>query len=286
MSTIPTIPEARPLRDETVALGGSFPESLTRLLDVVVAVQSAPTAPNPAAKLVDAAVAGKASSPTEIAKLVSDAAKTEQEIAYFRRLQADIAKDAMVRFGAELRSGAGDLILDSIRPQLDETAAAIAAATAAVDISWTPDRLVSEGNPEQLAAWQQLPSLVARVDKIAALVAGFGRRGTFSLIDEPGHLVHNELVGLRDEALFLTDSDPWQASDFVNARRADWRSSPWVRLKPRLNTVGEAKERLRVQCEAAWNAMELSRGQRGTITPDGHVVDPKRPNPFASPEAA
>jgi hypothetical protein len=281
--SIPHISEARRLADDTVAVGGVFPAVLTTLINLVDSVKALPPAPDPTALLIDDALAGKS---VDLSKLITTAAKAETEAEYAKRLHTMVERDAIRRFQVELSNSGGQLILDSITPAFDETAAAIAAATAVVDISWTPDQLVSTGTPEQLAAWQKLPALVARVDKFAALAAGFGRHGTFALIETPGHLVHNEIVGLRDEALLLTDSDPWRASDLVHARRADWRTSPWVRMPLRLNTIDEAKERLRVLCEAAFDAIELSRGVQGRMTDDGWRQDPRRPNPFALPEAA
>ena len=79
MPEIITIHEGRRLRDDVVALGGVIPEPLTRLLDLVESVNSAPAASNPAAALIDAAVAGRASKPAEISKLVAYAARAEVE---------------------------------------------------------------------------------------------------------------------------------------------------------------------------------------------------------------
>jgi hypothetical protein len=283
--SIPSIPEARRLRDDVVALGGSFPAALSNLLDLVDTVRNAPAVPNPVGDLIAAAVDGKANTPAEISKLITAGAKAEGEAQYFKRLQQDIERDSLKRFAIELRAS-GDAILDGVRPKFVETAEAIAAATEIVDPSWSTERLVAEGDSDQLGAYRRLPELVAVVDKFAAFVAGFGRRGTFPLLDEPQHLVHTELVGLRDEALFLAAGDPWQASELVNARRADWRNSPWLRMSLRLNTVAEARERLRALCESAFDAMQLSRGVRGRVTDDGWKVDPKRLNPFAPTEAA
>src|SRR5258708_6757495 len=108
MSTI-SLPAAQRLLFELKSLGGTPPAVLTQLLDLVETVKTVPSVPDPAAGIVDAAVAGKASTAAELQKLVAAAAKAETEAAYFKRLQADIARDAAKRFAAELRSGAGDL---------------------------------------------------------------------------------------------------------------------------------------------------------------------------------
>ena len=72
----------------------------------------------------------------------------------------------------------------------------------------------------------------------------------------------------------------------VESQDPSWRSSPWLRMSLRLNTVAEARERLRAPCESAFDAMQLSRGVRGRVTDDGWKVDPKRVNPFAPTDAA
>ena len=242
-------------------------------------MKTAPAAPSPAAALIDSALAGKASTAADLAKLVAAAAKAESEAEYWRRLQGAIARDAMKRFLVELRDGI-EAILSSLRPALQETAAHIAAAAAVVDIAWTAERSVAHGTPEQLAAWQQLPPPVSRVDRIAEFVGQFGRRGSLPLLDGPGD-PGVELRGLKDEALFLTDGHPWRASDAIRARRADWRTSPWLWFSPMLNSLADARERLRVLAEAEFDAFEASRAERGRRTENGYVPDPKRRNPFS-----
>jgi hypothetical protein len=280
--TVPTIPEARRLVSDVKQLGGTAPPALTQLLDLVESVKSTPAVPDPVGGLVDAAAAGKAGTAAELTKLVERAAKAELEAEYFKRLQAGIARDVSKRFAAELRGGAADQIIDSLRPAFDDVAGQIAAATSIIDISWSPEQLVAEGDPEQLTAYRLLPDLVARADRIVALVSSFGPRGSLAILDEPGHLV--QLRGLRDEALWVTDIDPWRASEIIRARMADWRTSFLLRLPLRLNSVAEAAERLREFAEAEWQAVEDGRGESGRLTDNGYVPDPKRPNPFARTE--
>jgi hypothetical protein len=279
---IPSIPVARRFAADVAALGGTFPAPLSSLIVLVDSVKSVPATPNPAASLVDAAASGKASTASQITKLIADAARAESEAAYAQRLRGSVEKHAMRRFALELRAGAAEAIITSLRPQFDATAQQIAELRESVDVGWSIERLISEGTPEQLAAWQQLPALVAKVDRFAALVAGFGRQGDCAVLDEPeAQGVSHEIAGVRDEALFVTSADVWQASDIIRARLADWRSSPWLRIPLRLNSVDEARERLRRCCEAAWDAVETSRGIRGQMSPDGWKQDPRRANPFS-----
>jgi hypothetical protein len=108
--------------------------------------------------------------------------------------------------------------------------------------------------------------------------------GTFAVLEEPGHMV--QLRGLRVEALWITDLDPGRASEIIRASVADWNTSFLLRLNLKLNSAAEAAERLREFAEAEWQAIENSRGERGSLTADGYKADAKRPNPFARPEAA
>jgi hypothetical protein len=126
-----------------------------------------------------------------------------------------------------------------------------------------------------------MPGLIAKVDQIAALVANFGVHGNFAQLDQPTSGLHNYIRGLRDESLLLTSFDPWRASEVISARRADWRTSPWVRLPLQLNSLPEARERYRAVCEAAWAAAESQRAGRGTLSADGGFVPERRINPFA-----
>jgi hypothetical protein len=285
MTTIPTIAEARQLVFTVKQLGGAAPAALTNLIDLTESVKNVPVSQDPVGALVDAAVRGKASTAAELTKLVAEAARAEAESDYWRRLQSGIARDASKRFAAELQAGCADAIIDSLRPGFDDVAQQIADATAVVDYQWSTERLVDDGDLEQLSAYRLLPGLVARADRIVALVSIFGPRGSLAILPEPGHMV--QLRGLRDEALFVTaDFDPWRASEIIRTRMADWRTSPWLRLPLVLNSVAVAAERLREFAFGEWQAIEDSRGVRGRMTDGGHVVDAKRPNPFAPTQAA
>jgi hypothetical protein len=285
MTTIPTVAEAQRFTFTLKSLGGTPPAVLTQLLDLIETVKNAPAASDPVSGLVDAAVNGRAGTAAELAKLVEKAAKAESEAEYWRRLQTQIERDAMRRFAVELGGGAADLCVDSLRPAFTDFAEQIAAATAVVDYTWSTERLVADGDLEQLSAYRVLPDLVAKLDRIVALVSSLGPNGTFAVLDEPDHSV--QLRGLRAEALWATaDLDPWRASEIIRARVSDWKSSPWLRLPLTLNSVAVAAERLRSFAEAEWAAIENSRGVRGTMTANGHVVDPPRINPFAAPSTS
>jgi hypothetical protein len=274
------ITDARRLVDDATALGVVPPEQLTRLLELVSAVKGVPAVADPAAALVEAAAAGKAAA-QDLSRLVAAAAKAELEGEYLRRLQVSVAQHALRRFEQELRDGAADVLLDGLRPRLDEAANAIGDALTAIDPSWTADYIAKEATPDQTAAWRKMPGLIAKVDQIAALVANFGVHGNFAQLDQPTSGLHNYIRGLRDESLLLTSFDPWRASEVISARRADWRTSPWVRLPLQLNSLPEARERYRAVCEAAWAAAESQRAGRGTLSADGGFVPERRINPFA-----
>ena len=90
---------------------------------------------------------------------------------------------------------------------------------------------------------------------------------------------------MRGEALWATANlDVWRASEIIRARMADWKTSPWLRLPLKLNSVAEAAERLRVFAEAEWDAANAHRAGSGRLTANGFVPE-VRVNPFAKSEA-
>jgi len=272
-------PRPRHFIAEVTAVGGTVPEELTNPLKLVDQVRSTPEAPNPAAELVDAAVRGEVDTPEALAKLVSDAAKAELEAGYWKRLAASIAEQAMRRFGIELRDHGADSVLSSLNPQLEKLGQQIAELREVVDpVDWSPQRIIAEGSPEQLASWQKFPFVVAQADRILGIVAAFGPNGQLPIIEEPG--VGAPLRGLRYEAMFLVDVDPWAASDRIRARVADWRTSPALTLPLRLGSLADARERLRVLAEADWAANNPTAG-RGRLDPDVGFIQERRKNPYS-----
>jgi len=282
MSTI-SLQAAQRLVFETRSLGGTVPDVFTNILGLIETVKTAPPVPDPAAGLIDAAANGRAGTAAELQKLVAASAKAEAEAACWRRLQADVARDAAKRFGQELRNGGADHFLDSFRPGVVDLAKQLDDAKSVVDVNLTPEQLVASATPEQLAAYRLLPELLAKVDQIARLVAGFGPGGDFAAIDEPGSNV--QLRGVRNEALFMTALDWGRASEVVIARMADWRTSPWLRLPLKLATVAEAKEKVRAVAEAEWEYAQGNYAAGGRLTADGFVPE-VRINPFAVREAS
>jgi hypothetical protein len=252
---------------------------VTALYALFDQAKSAPAPADPTRQIIDAAASGEVEADA-LRAMITESAQAQAGAEYFTRLQSNIALAAVRRVPAELCNGGADELIDSLRPNFDEAAAVIADALQEVDISWSPERLASEGTPKQLKAWRALPAALGVIEEIAQIVAQFGPRGTFKVMDAPGGV---DLFTLRDEALFTTTFDWVRASDVIKSRRTvlDWRTSPWLRLPLRLNTLDQAREQLRAYAEGAWDALESSRGERGRLTENGFVRDPRRRNPFA-----
>jgi len=85
--------------------------------------------------------------------------------------------------------------------------------------------------------------------------------------------------GLVDEALMCTGAPLMRAGALFQRRTADLKTVPWLHLPARLNTIAEARERLRVWAEAEWNTLNNTPG-RGHF--EGSEFVPEiRENPFA-----
>lgn len=182
------------------------------------------------------------------------------------------------RFFKELCQGAADEILDSLRPQFDSAAETLAEALTVVDINVDPRQLAETGTPEQLEAWRSIRPAIAQLDTIGIIARGFGPRSIeFGVLDQPPIVDPLDLV---DDAVMCTGSDIIQAGKAFRARTADIRTAPWLRITPKLNTIGEAKERLRQWAEAEWNLLNPHDPNRGTFGEDGQIIAEIRRNPF------
>lgn len=279
-----TLADARRLLDDVEALGVTPPAALTNLLAGIDLLAATPTPDTPGSAIVDAAANGELTEKA-LAELVADAAQAAAQADYRAQLARNAAPMLLKRFVAELADGAADEIIAGLQDDLQSAVGVIDQALKEVDLSLSSDAFISTATPEQLGAYQCLPGAVAAIDRIASVVVRFGIRPTaqFPLLGElPTLLGANYLT---DEALFLTSVEPTQASGLIHARRADWRTSPWLRLRPlKINTLAEAAERLRNWCADAWAADYATHGQRGRLTEDGFKPE-VRVNPYSLQEA-
>jgi len=236
------------------AANGVVPPALTNLLQARQIVFATPPVTNPGAAILDAAVKGELTEDWA-RELISSAATTAAVTSYTAELAAGFEQAVMGRFHAELRNGAGDEILASLRPKFDEAAQTIRDARAIVDINTPAAQLIDTASAEEIDAWRSLRPAIDVIDRIASVAAVFGPGGSFELMGDPGMGI---LMGVRNEALFVVapSCSLRDASVLIYDRRTDvFTSSPWLRLPVRLATVDEARERLNEWVQAQRQAM-------------------------------
>jgi hypothetical protein len=278
-----TITHCRSLAASVEKAGGTVPTVLQNLVggfDDLAGQMEQPS--DPARAILDAYAAGK---PDRAAELIAAAAQIQHDADYRVGLRQRAEVLFRERFFKELCQGAADEILDSLRPQFDAAAEALAAATAVVDINVDPRQLAETGTPEQLDAWRAIRPAVAQLDTISVIARGFGPRSVdFGVLDQPPLVDPLDLV---DDAVMCTGSDVVQAGRAFRARRADIRTAPWLRITPKLNTISEAKERLRQWAEQEWTLLNPHDPSRGALGEDGHghVIAEVRRNPYANASA-
>jgi hypothetical protein len=278
-----TIASCRALVGDVEKAGGTVPDSLQNLMAGFDDISGQITQPrsDPVKQILDAYAAGK---PEQAAKLITAAAQIEHDAEYRTGLRQRAAVLFVERFHLQLCEGAADEILDSLRPQFDAAAQTLEAASTVVDINANPAHLAETGTAEQLEAWRSIRPAVAKLDAISMIASGFGpRSGTFGVLDQPPLI---DPIDLVDEALMCTDSDIVQAGKAFRARRAEINTCPWLRISPKLNTIAEAKERLRGWAEVEWNLLNPHNPNRGVIGEEGKIIPEIRRNPYAKAQAA
>ncbi|WP_142248319.1 hypothetical protein [Mycobacterium colombiense] len=270
-------------------LGAKAPEDLVNVINGYRALsEAAKPATDPNRAILDAAANGTltAESARELAtsgvigKLVSEHLVTVASQANRRFVE---------KFHELLEAGAADAILNDLRPAFDEAAANIAATLELVDIRTPDSALVANATAEQLDAWRSLPKHVTKISSIAAVATRFGMFGNFALIDDPRDkdvmLRGGEMSGLDDRAVMCTTGDLILFSRTFLEPNPDVRSSPWLRVQPKLHTIAEARERVRAYAESAWAAIYAARPKTGRVIDGNSVVYDELRNPFALSEA-
>lgn len=275
-----SISTCRALTQSVENAGGATPAVLRNLLAGYDDLAEQTVQPSdPARAVIDAYAAGK---PDRAAELITAAAQLQHDSDYRSVLRQRAEGMVVERFFKELCRGAADEILTSLRPQFDAAAEALAAATVVVDINSDPSQLAEIGTPEQLDAWRAIRPAVAQLDAISVIARRFGPRSPdFGVLDQPPIV---DPIDLVDDAVMCASSDLVQAGRAFRARRADIRTAPWLRITPKLNTIAEAKERLRAWAETEWNLINPHHPSRGRIDENGRVVPEVRRNPYALAE--
>jgi hypothetical protein len=271
-------------------LGITPPQELSKLVAgyLVLAADAPARTLDPTRDLCNAAVNGTLTADTVdelCAKAVNQNAVAEYRAAVAQKASRFCAK----RFLEILDDGAANAILDALKPKFDAAAQQVAKTLEVVDIN-TPDKeLVAHATPKQLEQLRALPNILNKLDRIAAITKAFGTDNpTLPLIEHPSDKElmfrgNHEFGILRDEAIFCTTGDLLRDSRNFYAPNGggDVRTSPWLRVEPKLHNLDEARERVRSYAADAWEAMNASRrNDHATLKADGTTQYRKYNNPF------
>lgn len=183
------LPHARALLDRITAAGGTVPDRLVSLLNVVDQLNAEPADADALDGLIDQLADGKLSAKA-LDAAIAKAAAAESARTYRDNLRRKSASAVVRRFHVELESGAVDEVLTSLRPVVAEHAKALADASALISEFDTADQLIRGGSPEQITAWTSLDQHIEALQRVAAVVETFGPTGDFALIGNPTHLLY------------------------------------------------------------------------------------------------
>jgi hypothetical protein len=260
------------------------PTRLTNLVRAYEVITTSVQITDPAAAIVDAAVAGELTT-AKLDKMCASAVAYKAAVEYRSTLAQRADRPCTKRFAALLAEGDADAILDGLRPAFDDAATRLAAVREMVDPSSSAEALATTATPEQLQAWRTLPDILTLLERISRVATTFGVLGRFPLVDDPRReigSIRSHGYGLRDEAILCVEGDLDQVSQVFAQPHpvGDVRTSPWLRLRPKLFTIGEAGERLRAWSESVFDAEQDARGKRYSTVNGELVEDPRDPNPF------
>lgn len=274
---------AEALLTAATTLGATVPQELANISAGHRALVEAAKATSDPTNVILSAAADGTLTAKSARELATDAVISKLTSEHLITLASQANRRFVEKFHEALQAGAADAILDQLRPAFDEAAANIAATLDLVDAATTDSALVANATSKQLDAWRTLPRHISTLTEIAALAARFGMFGGFALIDDPRDkdvmLRNGEMSGLDDRATMCCDGDLIQASRTFLQPNRDVRSSPWLRVQPKLHTISEAAERVRVTAESAWAAIYAARPKTGKVI-DGTVVYDEFRNPF------
>ena len=230
--------------------------------------------------ILDKALAGELDA--KAVDLMLAAAATQQQIAEFRRDLRRIAEPAVVRrFHKALKDGCADEVLDSLRrPVFDEAAQGLARAKAAgINAESDPAHILSTGNSDTAAAWQDLPkhlAVVSRIGMITGISAVGRRRNSRRSASTPAPRTSGSKIPRCCAAPGI-----WSPSAmFARPDPIGHRTSPWARAILRLNTIDEARARYNGFAAAEFDRVN-DRALGGWVDEQGQVhPHPKPENPY------
>jgi hypothetical protein len=278
---------ARTLLADITQCGVQPPKVLTDLVDAFDDLAKASAASDPTADLVKAVTAGQLRG-KELDKQIALAATAIQVQEFRSGLQVRVEPAVMRQFFEALdEGGAADAVIDSLRPQFDETAAKLAQCAELVNPGADPETFLTSATSEQIQSWQAIDEHVATLTKIGSAVAQFGPHSTsFPLCEGPP--VAGAGTGFMNSVGVMCVDAQWGLVRGCELfmKHGNHRNSPWFRGASvlKLNTIAEAREKIRAWAESSWDGLNLNQG-RGRMDPEhGFVAEPIR-NPFKLAEA-
>jgi hypothetical protein len=221
----------------------------------------------------------------KLAKLLPAAATARMVGQYRQELARDSEHILVGQWHRELAAGGAGQILDSLRPQFDKHAAAIAHARSLFTAESTPEHVLASGEPGTIEAWQSLDGHLRVVAKIGAIASQFGCRPTaqFPQIVE---FVAADTFRITDAAVMCTAGNLVTDSALFGQPDQGHRTSPWARTTLKLHTIDEARERYRQWASAEWERIH-SGPRGGWIDEHGKMHEhPKPANPYAPVEVS
>lgn len=277
---------ARALLAEIAECGVEPPKVLTDLIGAFDDLAKASAVSDPIGELVKA-VAGGQLRGKELDKRVAETA-VAMHVAEFRAgLQARVEPVLVRQFINALdEGGAADEVIDSLRPAFDTAATKLAECAELVNPNTDAETFLASASPEQIAAWRDVDEHVATLTKVSSVVGNFGpHSNSFPLLEVPANLTN---VGFINNIGTLCVDPQWDLGRAcaLFQKFGSHRNSPWFRGASmlRLNSIAEAREKIRAWAESSWDAMNINQG-RGILDPDrGFIPTPIR-NPFAKAEA-
>ena len=278
MTATTDIRDCARLATAITACGGAVPDALGHLLAAHTLLSSPAAAQAPETDILTHALDGSLTA-KKLAELAPAAATADLVNGYLRRLAGSSAHTLVGQWHRELKAGAADQILDSLRKNFDKHAEAIAHARTLINPESTAEAVIESGQPELVTAWQTLDGHLKVIAKIAAVASQFGcRLAQFPQIVEYS-LAENACVD--DRALMCCEgsliADSWL---FGRPDPAGHRSSPFFKTALKLHTIAEAQSRY--DEFAAIEFDKVHSGPRGGfIGQDGQMYEDPRPeNPF------
>lgn len=273
------ITHARRLMAAVTDCGVQPPKTLTSVLEGLDALTASSAPADPTHVLIKGALHG---GPAQAEKMLADYAVAKLVAEERKNLRGKLEPEFLVEFCERLEDGGADDILDALRPEFDAAAQVIRDAQAIVDGTADAKAIIDGAGPDELAAWQSIPAAAQRLDQLASVASQFGPQAqSFVLVDRPHGL---EFGWARNEAVMCSTGSLLEDSRAFATAGPDVRKSGWLRVAPHLNTIAEARERVRDYAENAWASINAGQAKRGRVTETGGVKWDSVNNPFARAE--